>query len=374
MNLIWGQETESTIKSNLNPVQVNNMRELLREERLHAVQTRDKSYDGLFIYGVKTTGVYCRPSCPSRRPRLENIVLFDTSVEAEASGYRACKRCNPSEYYNPNEVFVEKITSYIAEHLDEKITLMRLAGEFNVSKYHLQRTFKSVLGISPRQYAEAQRLKSFKTRIRQGERVDKAMYGSGFSSRSRLYEKVPEKLGMTPTEYRMGGNDVSIRYSVFKTSITNVLLARTAKGICALYLGDNEESLVDALMKEFPYAEIIRDDEGLTEFIKPLSDYFEGTDFNPRLPLDIHRTAFQWQVLKAIQEITAGETRSYTELAESIGRPEAVRAVANACGRNPVSVLIPCHRVLRKNGELGGYHWGIKIKKQLLAHETKVRK
>ncbi len=343
-------------------------------ERVKAVLERDTLYDGVFVYGVKTTGIYCRPSCGARRPSPENIELFDTPEDAEAAGYRACLRCNPSEYLNPNEVFVERITNYIAAHLDEKITLQSLADEFNISKYHLQRTFKSVLGVSPRQYAEAKRLETFKSRIRDGEKVDHAMYGSGFSSRSRLYEKVPEKMGMTPTEYREGGNDVLIRYSVFQTSITNVLVARTEKGICTLSLGDEEEPLIESLLKEFPYAEIIHEDKGLTEFIKPLEDYFEGRDFNPRLPLDIHRTAFQWQVLKAIQEIPPGETKSYTDLAERIGRPTAVRAVANACGRNPVSVLIPCHRVLRKNGELGGYHWGVKIKKKLLKHEEKIGK
>ena len=345
-----------------------------QSERVKAVLERDTLYDGVFVYGVKSTGIYCRPSCGARKPNPENIELFDTPEEAEAAGYRPCLRCNPSEYLNPNEVFVERITSYIASHLDENLTLQRLADEFGVSKYHLQRTFKSVLGVSPRQYAEAKRLEEFKTRIRDGEKVDRAMYDSGFRSRSRLYEKVPEKMGMTPTEYREGGSDVRIHYSVFQTSITKVLMARTEKGICTLSLGDDEEPLIAELMKEFPYAEIIRDDEGLTEFITPLQDYFEGRDFNPRLPLDIHRTAFQWQVLKAIQEIPAGETKTYSDLAERIGRPTAVRAVANACGRNPVSVLIPCHRVLRKNGELGGYHWGVKIKKQLLAHEEKIVK
>ena len=204
------------------------------EDRIQTVISRDSRFDGVFVYGVKTTGVYCRPSCASRRPNPENIVLFDTPEEAEEAGYRACLRCNPSQYLNPSEVFVEKITSYIAEHLDEKITLGRLAEEFHVSKHHLQRTFKSVLGVSPRQYAETRRLESFKDRIRNGDKVDEAMYGSGFSSRSRLYEKVPEKLGMTPTEYREGGTDVAIRYALFETSITKVLVARTRRGICAL--------------------------------------------------------------------------------------------------------------------------------------------
>jgi AraC family transcriptional regulator of adaptative response/methylated-DNA-[protein]-cysteine methyltransferase len=339
------------------------------EDRKQAVLDRDSRYDGTFVYGVKTTGIYCRPSCASRRPNPENIVIFYTPREAEDAGYRPCLRCNPSEYLNPNEVFVEKITSYIAEHIDEKITLARLAEEFDFSKHHLQRTFKSVLGVSPRQYAEALRLESFKDRIRDGEKVNQAMYGSGFSSRSRLYEKVSEKLGMTPTEYREGGADVAIRYAVFETSITKVLVARTQRGICALYMGDNETPLIKSLLEEFPYANIERDDMGLHGVTEPLGEYFEGRDFNPRLPLDIHRTAFQWKVLKAIQDIPLGETKTYSELAATIGNPRAVRAVAGACAKNPVSILIPCHRVLRKNGALGGYRWGLQLKQWLLEHE-----
>ncbi len=238
-----------------------------------------------------------------------------------------------------------------------------------MSKYHLQRTFKSVLGVSPRQYTEAIRLDQFKHRIRKGETVDRAMHDSGFSSRSRLYEKVPEKIGMTPTEYREGGVKVSIRYAIFMTSITNVLVARTQRGVCALYMGESVAPLVDSLMKEFPYADIVRDDNYLRDVIQTVTDYFEGRDFNPRLPLDIHKTAFQWQVFKAIQDIPPGITKTYSELADSLGKPRAFRAVASACGKNPVSILIPCHRVVRKNGELGGYRWGLPLKQGLLKHE-----
>lgn len=337
---------------------------------IQAVIERDANYDGLFVYGVKSTGIYCRPSCPSRRPRTENILIFSNPEEAEKAGYRACLRCNPTEYHNPNEVLVEKMINYISENLDQKITLNRLAHEFNVSKYHLQRTFKAVLGMSPRQYVEAKRLERFKGKIRDGEKVDSAMYGVGFKSRSRLYDKVPSKLGMTPTEYREGGIEVTIRYSIFDTSITKVLVARTIRGICALYMGETENYLVNSLEKEFPYAEIIRDDKNLLNVVETVKDYFEGREFNPRLPLDIHRTAFQWKVLQAIQEIPPGKTKTYSELAESIGKPKAVRAVASACGRNPVAILIPCHRVLRKNGEMGGYRWGIPLKRGLLQHEN----
>ncbi len=344
---------------------------ITREDKIKAIMDRESIHDGEFVYGVKTTRIYCRPSCPSRRPKLENIVLFDSPNEAEDAGYRACLRCEPSEYYPPNEAFVERITNYIARNIDEKLTLGRLAEEFEVSKYHLQRTFKSVLGMSPRQYIEAQRLELFKSHIRNGENVESAMTGSGFKSRSRLYEKVSDKLGMTPTEYREGGTDVSIWYTVIETAITKVLVARTERGICALYMGENESRLVVALMEEYPYASITRDDEGLREAVGPLTSYFDGANFNPRLPLDIHRTAFQWRVLKAIQEIPPGETRTYSELAESIGNPKASRAVASACGRNPVGILVPCHRVLRKDGGLGGYRWGLPLKEKLLEYESR---
>jgi len=342
-----------------------------RDDKIRAVLGRDSSFDGKFVYGVKSTRIYCRPSCPSRRPKPENIVLFDSPNEAEEAGYRACLRCNPSQPHPPNEAFVERITNYIARNIEGKLTLGRLAEEFNVSKYHLQRTFKSVLGMSPRQYIEARRLDLFKSRIRNGENVESAMTGSGFKSRSRLYEKVPDKLGMTPTEYREGGQDVSIWYTVIETPITNVLVARTGRGICALYMGDSESQLVDVLKEEYPYASITRDDETLRDAVEPLASYFEGEDYNPRLPLDIHRTAFQWKVLKAIQEIPPGETKTYSELAESIGNPRAVRAVANACARNPVGLLVPCHRVLRKDGGLGGYRWGLPLKERLLEHESR---
>ncbi len=343
----------------------------IREDRIRAVLDRDASYDGEFVYGVKSTRIYCRSSCPSRRPKPENIVLFDSPSEAEDAGYRACLRCDPSEYHPPNEAFVERITNYIARNIDGKLTLGRLAEEFNVSKYHLQRTFKSVLGMSPRQYIEARRLELFKSHIRNGENVESAMTGSGFKSRSRLYEKIPDKLGMTPTEYREEGSDVSIWYTVIETAITNVLVARTERGICAVYMGVSESQLVEALMEEYPYASITRDDESLREAIGPLTSYFDGANYNPRLPLDIHRTAFQWRVLKAIQEIPPGETRTYSELAESIGNPKASRAVASACARNPVGILVPCHRVLRKDGRLGGYRWGLPLKESLLIHESR---
>ena len=343
---------------------------MVKDERIQAVLDRDDKLDGEFVYGVKSTKIFCRPSCPSRRPKLENIIIFDTPQMAEDAGFRPCKRCNPKHFLPPSEALIERITNYIALHLEEKLTLSHLSSEFIVSKYHLQRTFKSVLGISPRQFIESKRLESFKARIRDGENVDSAMTKAGFKSRSRLYEKVPEKLGMTPTEYKEGGYSTSIWFTTFDTLITKVLIARTSRGICALYLGNNEEGLIDALEMEYPNASLDRDESRLRESVIQLKSYFDGNNYNPRLPLDVHRTTFQWKVLKAIQNIPIGKTRTYSELAESIGNVKAVRAVANACANNPVGVLIPCHRVVRKNGSLGGYRWGVPLKERLLQHES----
>jgi len=345
---------------------------MVKDERIQAVLERDDKFDGVFVYGVKSTKIFCRPSCPSRRPKLENIIIFDTPQKAEEAGYRPCKRCNPKDPLPPNEALIERITSYIVLHLEEKMTLSRLASEFNVSKYHLQRTFKSVLGISPRQYIESKRLEAFKVRIRDGENVDSAMTKAGFKSRSRLYEKAPEKLGMTPTEYKEGGYLTSIWFTTFDTQITKVLIARTNRGVCALYLGNDEDRLIGALAMEYPNASLDRDESRLRESVDQLKSYFDGGNYNPRLPLDVHRTTFQWKVLKAIQNIPVGETRTYSELAESIGNVKAVRSVANACANNPVGVLIPCHRVVRKNGGLGGYRWGLPLKARLLQHESQV--
>jgi AraC family transcriptional regulator of adaptative response/methylated-DNA-[protein]-cysteine methyltransferase len=343
---------------------------MVKDERIQAVLERDDKFDGEFVYGVKSTKIFCRPSCPSRRPKLENIIIFDNAQMAEDTGFRPCKRCKPKHSLPPNEALTERITSYTALHLEDKLTLSHLASKFNISKYHLQRTFKSVLGISPRQYIESKRLESFKARIRDGENVDSAMTKAGFKSRSRLYEKVPEKLGMTPTEYKEGGYLTSIWFTTFDTQITKVLIARTNRGICALYLGIDKEGLIGALEMEYPNASLDRDDSSLRESVDQLKSYFDGENYNPRLPLDVHRTTFQWKVLKAIQNIPVGETRTYSELAETIGNVRAVRAVAGACASNPVGVLIPCHRVVRKNGGLGGYRWGVPLKEKLLQHES----
>jgi AraC family transcriptional regulator of adaptative response/methylated-DNA-[protein]-cysteine methyltransferase len=340
------------------------------KEKIDAVYTRNGEYDDTFVYGVSSTGIYCRPSCPSKKPLKENLVFFDSASEAEESGYRPCKRCEPGKKgHSPKEDFVKSVADFIDNNLDERLTLEELSVRFKVSPGHLQRTFKRVLEISPRQYAESKRLERFKNGLRNGEKVETAMSSSGFSSRSRLYEKTPTKIGMTPTEYRRGGSNVLISYSVTETPFSKLLVATTEQGVCAVHLGDSEPRLVELLQKEFPGARIVRDDATLERFMTPLLDYFDGKDFNPTLPLDIHKTAFQWRVYQAIQSIPPGTTKTYSKLAEEIGSPRAARAVAGACASNPVPIIIPCHRVVRKDGGLGGYTGGIELKEKLLRHE-----
>jgi AraC family transcriptional regulator of adaptative response/methylated-DNA-[protein]-cysteine methyltransferase len=341
-----------------------------QDEKMAAVSTRNKEYDGTLIYGVTSTGIYCKPSCPSRKPKEENIVFFESASEAERSGFRSCKRCQPDKMdHSPTEELGKAVTEFIDGKLDERLTLERLGREFDVSPHHLQKTFKKIMGISPRKYTESKRLERFKDGLRNGAKVDSAMRSSGFASRSRLYEKIPTKIGMTPTEYRQGGPEVPIAYAVTETPFSQLLLATTERGVCAVYLGNSESQLVELLKEEYPVARTIRDDVSLERFVKPLLDYFDGKDFNPTLPLDIHKTAFQWRVYKAIQSIPPGTTKTYSTIAEEIGRPKAVRAVAGACASNPVSIIVPCHRVIRKDGGLGGYTGGIELKEKLLRHE-----
>ena len=340
------------------------------KEKIEAVYTKNSEYEDIFVYGVSSTGIYCKPSCPSKKPLEENLIFFDSVAEAEKSGYRPCKRCEPEKKgHSPKEDFVKAVMGFIDNNLDERLTLEELSLRFKVSPGHLQRTFKKALGISPRQYAESKRLERFKDGLRNGEKVETAMSSSGFSSRSRLYEKAPAKIGMTPTEYRNGGSEVLIAYTVTETPFSRLLLATTERGVCAVYLGESEPWLVELLQKEYPGAKIVHDDATLNRFVKPLLDYFEGKNFNPTLPLDIHKTAFQWRVYQAIQSIPQGTTKIYSKIAEEIGSPRAVRAVANACASNPVSLIVPCHRVVRKDGGLGGYTGGIELKEKLLRHE-----
>ncbi len=346
------------------------------EHAWEAVLGRDRRYDGMFVYAVRSTGVYCRPSCPSRRPRREMVEFFEQPQQAELAGFRSCRRCRPTELNGERELpqVITRVCRFIDDIIDEGPTLNRLAEVAGVSSFHLQRTFKAALGISPRQYAELKRFLRFKSRLQSGDDVTTAMYEAGFNSPSRLYERSTSSLGMTPSTYRAGGPGQKIRYTLADSWLGRVLIAATDKGVCAVRIGDSDRKLEAMLRDEFEKAEITRDDEELAPYMREIVSAAEGKGVVHEIPLDIRHTAFQWKVWQALRSIKLGETRSYQEVAKAIGEPRAVRAVANACASNPVALVIPCHRVVRTNGNLGGYRWGTERKQRLLAKEQESKK
>jgi len=335
-----------------------------------AVIARDCSQDGKFFFAVSTTGVYCRPSCAARRPRRENVQFFLTPDTAEQAGYRACLRCRPRAFTgNAASDGVKAICRYIEQHLDETVTLGRLAKEFGQSPFYLQRRFKAALGITPREYADSCRLKTLKRNLQTGHSVTRAMYDAGYGSSSRLYERTASQLGMTPDKYRRGAIAATIRYTCADSPIGRMLIAATDRGICSIQFARSEEELLEGLRREFPFAVRKPDDRGLESWVSSLLKHLDGKDLNSLLPLDIRATAFQRRVWTYLQSIPFGKTKSYTEVAKAIGRPRACRAVARACATNPVAVAIPCHRVVREDGSMGGYRWGLQRKKALLQME-----
>lgn len=335
----------------------------------HAVEARDASQDGSFVFAVSSTGVYCRPSCPSRRPRRENVAFFHRPDEAEKAGYRACLRCRPRSASHGSAETVRAICRYIEQHLDEPLTLAGLGTEFQQSPFHLQRTFKAVLGITPRAYADSCRMNQLKNNLRAGHSVTRAMYDAGYSSSSRLYERTASQLGMTPDKYRRGAIAAPIRYTCTDSPLGRMLIAATDKGICAIQFANSDEELEQGLRHEFPFAIRKHDDSALREWKVNLLRQMRGQKLSSALPLDIQATAFQRRVWSYLQKIPFGETCSYAAVAKGIGRPSATRAVARACATNPVAVAIPCHRVVRQSGEMGGYRWGVERKKTLLELE-----
>lgn len=338
------------------------------ENYWQAVLDKDSKADGTFVYGVRSTGIYCRPSCPSRRPRREQVVFFGQPEEAVTAGFRACLRCQPQEV-EPQLEMVQQTCRYIEANLDSSLTLDALGAEINVSPQHLQRVFKKVMGISPRQYAEACRLNRLKARLREGEAVTNAIYEMGYGSSSRLYERAPMQLGMTPAVYRRGGNGMIINYTIVDCKLGKMLAAATERGLCAVSLGDDEASLENALKKEYPNATLCRDHNSLSHWVDQLVDHVNGRQPNLDLPLAVSYTPFQARVWEELRAIPYGSTRSYGEIAQAIGQPGASRAVARACATNPVAMVIPCHRVIREDGNLGGYRWGLDRKRTLLTQE-----
>ncbi len=348
------------------------------EARWQAVLRRDGAMDGQFVYGVVTTGVYCRPGCASRVPRRENVRFFDSAAEAEAAGLRACKRCTPGADGERDEMAerMRALCRYLEEHADEAVTLEQLGVRAGLSPEHLQRTFKRIVGVSPKQYAEHLRMERFKSSLQQSSgNVTGAIFDAGYGSLSRLYEKVDTRLGMTPMEYRGGGAGVEISYAAEVTPIGLMMVGATDRGLCFVQFGENAEVLLGELRTQYPKALVHAMAEpapaAFREWMAGLNEYLAGRKPDLRLPVHVRATAFQLMVWNHLQRIPAGQVESYGEVAEAIGQPRAARAVARACASNSVALAIPCHRVIRGTGEMGGYRWGTGRKRALLDLERR---
>ena len=345
------------------------------ERYWQAVLDRDAAMDGEFVFGVSSTGVYCKPSCPSRKPRRDRVTFYTTPAEAEQAGYRACLRCSPNEQEaggpDDHNLLVERARRYIEDHLggDAPLTLAAIGAHAGASPYHLQRVFTKVMGVSPRRYADTLRLERLKEGLRAGDDVTGAMYAAGYGSSSRLYENAAGSLGMTPGSYRRGGEGVTISYTIVACSLGRLLVASTGRGVCAVALSTDDATLERFVSTEYPAARITRDDEGLASWAAEVRDHVDRRQQEMNLPVDVHGTPFQLRVWQELRAIPYGETRTYSAVARSLGRPSAARAVARACATNRVSLLIPCHRVVREDGSLGGYRWGLDRKRALLDGE-----
>lgn len=339
-----------------------------------AVVGRDARYDSVFVYAVRSTGVYCRPSCPSRRPRRERVVFFAAPEAAEREGFRPCLRCDPRG--TPREAesrLISRACEVIEQACEDPIRIESVARQLGVSPFRLQRMFRRLVGISPGAYAQSVRLRRFKKRLREGSDVTSALYEAGYGSSSRLYERSNGHLGMTPATYGRGGQGMEIGYTIAPTPLGHVLVAGTVKGISAIYLGESDERLEATLRREYPAATISKNPAQVSQWVRQLVGHLSGEQPELDLPLDVKATAFQRRVWEALQQIPRGTTRSYSDLARSLGLPKGQRAVARACATNPAAIVIPCHRIVREDGGLGGYRWGLKRKQALLEAETKTR-
>ena len=338
----------------------------------NAVIAKDTRQDGQFVFAVKSTGVYCRPSCPSRRPLRRNVSFFPLPEAAEQAGFRACRRCHPRDVKvkDPQIEITRQTCRLIEENQGEPITLQQLGEKIGVSAFHLQRTFKHTMGISPAQYAEMLRISRFKKSVREGDSIAAATYDAGFGSSSRLYEGAAARLGMTPATYGKGGRGALISFAIADCKLGKLLVAITNAGVCSVKLGDTEEQLEADLSREFEAAQISQDVELLTPSVNAIVDHLSDKTPHIDLPLDIRATAFQRLVWEQLRRIPAGQTWSYSEVAKAIGQERAVRAVARACATNPVALVIPCHRVIREDKSLGGYRWGLERKRKLLQSEA----
>ncbi len=350
------------------------------DPRWLAVRTRDRFADGAFVYAVRSTGIYCRPSCPSRKPRRAQVLFFCVPEDAERKGYRPCRRCRPAqaEQRDPHAAAVARVCQHIEAVLtdpnstgdENALKLRTLALRAGISAHQLGRAFRRLMGITPRQFADAHRMRRLKSRLKKGDDVTTALYDAGFGSSSRLYERAPQQLGMTPATYRRGGEGMQIRFTIADSPLGHVLVAATKRGISAVYLSESDAKLEAELRREYPRAEIQRDRHGFENWVRQIVEHLRGREPRLDLPTDVQATAFQRRVWEELRRIPYGATRTYTQVAHAIGRPTAVRAVARACATNPVSIVVPCHRVVREDGNLAGYRWGISRKEALIAHES----
>lgn len=333
-----------------------------------ATLARDARADGKFVLAVRSTRIYCRPSCPARRPLRGNVIFFRTGEEAENRGFRPCLRCRPDEIaaYAALVMCAAKI---LGQSTEESVRLSALAGELGSNATILRRAFRRVTGLAPRELAEALRVKRFKKLLRAGKNITDALYETGYGSSSRVYERSNAQLGMTPATYQKGGKGMKLEYTIAQSPLGNLLVAATERGVSAVYLGDAEKKLVAELREEYPHAEISPATNGTQRWIREIVQRIDGKPAQVNLPLDLQATAFQRRVWQELQRIPRGKTRTYSQVARALGRPTAVRAVARACATNPVSIVVPCHRVVREDGSLAGYRWGLTRKQQLLATE-----
>ena len=341
-------------------------------ERWEAVQKHDKDADGAFYYCVKTTGVYCRPSCAARPARRENVDFHTSCEAAERAGFRPCKRCRPNE--PPRAEQYAAVVAKACRSIEESEalpSLEELAAAAGMSRFHFHRVFKSVAGVTPRAYAAAHRARRVREELGRTRTVTEAIYGAGFNSGGRFYEASPEILGMTPTDFREGGKRARIRFAVGECSLGSVLVAATERGVCAILLGDDPEALVRDLQDRFPRAVLVGADPDFEQMVTRVVSFVEAPALGLDLPLDVRGTAFQQRVWQALRAVPAGQTVSYAQIARRIGAPKAVRAVAQACGANSLAVAIPCHRVVRTDGAVSGYRWGVERKRALLERERR---
>lgn len=342
------------------------------DPRWAAVVARDPQADGRFFYAVRTTGVYCRPSCPARPARPENVVFHATAADAQRAGFRPCLRCKPDQL--PLAALqAAKVAELcrVIETAEQAPTLAELAQHAGMSAYHLHRVFKAATGLTPKAYAAAHRARRLREALGRGGTVTEAIYGAGYNSGGRYYEEADQVLGMTATRYRAGGADTAIRFAIGQCSLGAILVAQSERGVCAILIGDDPDALAHDLQDRFAQARLIGGDAAFEQLVARVVGFVEAPRLGLDLPLDVRGTAFQQRVWQALRDIPAGRTASYTEIAERIGAPTSARAVAQACGANALAVAIPCHRVVRSDGALSGYRWGVERKRALLEREAK---